>query len=168
MGSQIVHMVFKDLLRLSDGLANRAFCQSDISRVQLKSNWTVGESLVAFGQEAVREWRLNFFKGQWISFERASGWCNVALGDMLRVSDGLGNRSFCWSDILRAQLKSNWTVGERLEAFDQEAVREWRLNLIKWQWIFLQYVIWKIIHLENIASGGAVSQCSQWTLQIVR
>ena len=77
------------------------------------SNWTVDESLLAFGQEAVRKWRLNLLKGQWISFERASGWCHVATGELLRLSDGLGNRSFCRLDISRVQLQSNWTVVEK-------------------------------------------------------
>ena len=59
------HIASEELLRHSDGLANQSFCQSDISSVQLKSNWTVGESLLVFGQEAVREWRLNLLKGHW-------------------------------------------------------------------------------------------------------
>ena len=42
-----MHMVVRELLRLSGGLANQSFCQLDILRVQLKSNWIVGESLLA-------------------------------------------------------------------------------------------------------------------------
>ena len=34
----VLHMVLWELLRLSDSLANRSFCRSDISRVQLRSN----------------------------------------------------------------------------------------------------------------------------------
>ena len=37
-------------LRLSDGVANQSFCQSDIFRVELKPNWTVGERLLASDQ----------------------------------------------------------------------------------------------------------------------
>ena len=37
-------------LRLSDGVANQSFCQSDIFRVELKPNWTVGEGLLASDQ----------------------------------------------------------------------------------------------------------------------
>ena len=58
-----MHRVLIELFRVSDGLANRSFCRSDISRVQLKSNWTVGERLLASDQEAVRECRLILLKG---------------------------------------------------------------------------------------------------------
>ena len=43
----LLHMVLWELLRLPDSLANRSFCRSDISRVQLKSNLTVGKGLLA-------------------------------------------------------------------------------------------------------------------------
>ena len=134
------------MLRPSICIGNWSFCQSDIPKVQLTS-WQKASSL----------WFENSFKKQanfikvivkffwwllWIfihleriSFERAFRWCNAALGDMLRLSHGLANQSFCWSDISRIQLKFNWTVGESLLAFAQEAVREWRLNLLKGQWI---------------------------------
>ena len=68
----------------------------------------------------------------WISYE----WCHFALMELLRLSDVLVNRSFCWADISRVQLKFNWTVGERLLASDQEAVRECRLILLKGQRTF--------------------------------
>ena len=41
------------------------------------------------------------------------------------------NRSFCWSDISRVQLKSNWTVGKWLLASDSKTVWKSRLILIK-------------------------------------
>ena len=62
------HVALSELLRHSDGLANWSFSWSDIWRVQLKSNWTVGESLLASDQEAVRECRLILLKGQWMIF----------------------------------------------------------------------------------------------------
>ena len=65
------------------------------------------------------------------SFERVSGLCNIGLGDILRPSDGLANWSFCWSDIWRGQLKSNWTIGKRLLASDSEPVWKSRLILLK-------------------------------------
>ena len=40
-------------------------------------------------------------------FERASGCRHVALGELLRHSDGLAKKSFGRSDISRVQLKSN-------------------------------------------------------------
>ena len=43
-------MVVRELLRLSDGLANQSFCRSDISRVRLKSNSAVSEGLLASDQ----------------------------------------------------------------------------------------------------------------------
>ena len=41
----MVHMVLKEWLRLSNGLANRSFCLSDTLRVQLVFNLTGGDSL---------------------------------------------------------------------------------------------------------------------------
>ena len=60
----------------------------------------------------------------------------MVLTEFFTLSEGLANRPFCPLDILRAQLKSNLTVGERLLASDQEAVTEWRLILLKGQWTF--------------------------------
>ena len=60
--SRLIHMAVRKLLRLSDGLANRSFYRSDISRIQLKSNWAVGEKLLALDQEVVRNWRLSLHK----------------------------------------------------------------------------------------------------------
>ena len=65
-----------------------------------------------------------------------SGWCHVALRELLRLSDVFSNRSFCRSDISRVKLKSNWTVTERLLVSDQERAREYRLDLAKGQWMF--------------------------------
>ena len=53
---------------------------------------------------------------------------NIVIKELLRLSYGLANQSFCHSDIQRVQLKSTWTVGERRLAFGQETVREWRLK----------------------------------------
>ena len=45
-GFQLIHTVVRELLRLLDSFAEQSFCSSDISRVQLKSDWTVGERLL--------------------------------------------------------------------------------------------------------------------------
>ena len=45
--SQLVNMLVKELLKLSDGLANGSFCRSDIWRDQLKSKSTIDEWLLA-------------------------------------------------------------------------------------------------------------------------
>ena len=47
---RLKHMVVTELLRVLGGLSNQSFYQSDISRVQPKSNWTVGERLLASDQ----------------------------------------------------------------------------------------------------------------------
>ena len=44
---------------------------------------------------------------------------HMAVREMLRLLDDFANQSFCQSDILRVQLKYNWTVVERLLASDQ-------------------------------------------------
>ena len=43
---QLLHMVVRELLRLPDNLKKLLFCQSDISRIELQSNWTVDEFLL--------------------------------------------------------------------------------------------------------------------------
>ena len=68
-------MVLKELLRPSDGLANRSFCGADISMVQVKSNWKVGKKPLAFDYKLVWKSRINFFNGwfrnSFISKEKA-------------------------------------------------------------------------------------------------
>ena len=87
------------------------------------SNWSPTEQLA---KRKLMLWKLIHFER--ITFQRVSGWCNVALGDMLRLSEGLANQWFSQSDISRVQLKSNWTVGKRLLASDFETV--WKNRLI--------------------------------------
>ena len=62
------HVALRKLLRLSGVLANRSIYRLDISRVQLKFNWTVGEKLLVSDQETAREWRLILLKVQWTCF----------------------------------------------------------------------------------------------------
>ena len=47
---QLVHMLVRELLRKSGGLVKQSFCRSDILKVQLKFNWTVGDWLLASHQ----------------------------------------------------------------------------------------------------------------------
>ena len=68
--SQLVHMVLKELLRLSDPPVNRSFFRSDISWVQLKSNWTFCERLLDSYQDAIIECRLILLKRQLIFIQR--------------------------------------------------------------------------------------------------
>ena len=128
--SQLVHMVVRELLRLSDGLANRSFCRSDIWRVQLKSSGTVGERLLASDQSQFDNagWfylnamrfstmpNLNIYSFLKNFTWKSSPLAHMVLKELLRLSDGLANRLFCRSNISRVQPKSNWTVGERLLA----------------------------------------------------
>ena len=101
-----------------------------------KGNWVVPSlsyNLQKFiGSSFKICWSRKRCPSVWIS----SGWCHVALRDLLRLSDVRANQSFCWSDISRVQLKSNWTVCERLLVSDQEAARECSLILVKGQWTF--------------------------------
>ena len=57
-------MVLWELFRLLDGLANRPFCVSKISRFQLKSNWTVCKKLLASNSKIVCKSRLILSKAQ--------------------------------------------------------------------------------------------------------
>ena len=106
-------MALGKLLRLSFSVGNRSFCRSDISRIQMKSNWKVGESLVASDQQAVWKSKLIWSKAQLFflmfsleipsfqksGFEKAFWWCHVALKELLRLLDGLENWCFCPSDM---------------------------------------------------------------------
>ena len=78
-------------------------------------------------------------------------------GNCSNCQMGLQTDHFVWLDISRVHLKSNRTIGERLLASDQKVVWELRLNLHKRKWTFLQFLIWKIIHLEKIFSDGVLS-----------
>ena len=69
--SWLVHRVLRDLSRLSDGFANQSFCRSDISTVQLKSNWKVGKRLLASDSKAVCNSRPVLSKALLIFF---NGW----------------------------------------------------------------------------------------------
>ena len=75
--SQLMQIVLTDLFRLSDGLANRSFCRSDISRVQLKSHWTVGKKLLASDSKTVCKSRLILSKAQLIFFNGWFGNCII-------------------------------------------------------------------------------------------
>ena len=71
----VLHMVLWELLRLSDSLVNRSFCWSDISRVQLKSNWVVGKGLLASDSKTVWNSRLVLSKALLIFFNcRYGNW----------------------------------------------------------------------------------------------
>ena len=52
----------------------------------------------------------------------------MVLTELLRLSDCLAIWSFCWSNILRVQPKSNWTVGKRLLSSGCKTV--WNSKLI--------------------------------------
>ena len=191
----ILHIVLWELIRLPDGLVNRSFWRWDFSRVQLKSNWTVGKGLLTSDSKTFWKSRLilskslslffycwfgNWFiwkelvsRSLWMMSRCSTGtyeifrwpcepiilsirhflWGSSQLVDMvfkelLRLSDPLAKGSFCRSDISWVQLKSNWTFRDRLLATDQDLVEQCRLILFKRQLIFLQCLIWKIIHLD--------------------
>ena len=106
---------------------------------------------------------------------KSSQLVHMVVRELLRLSDDLVRQTFCWSDISKVHLKSNWTVGERLLASNQEAVIERRLNLNKGKGTFLGCVISKIIYLEKkftdkvlslyigYSSNSSDSQMAWWT-----
>ena len=105
-----------------------------------------------------------------IGFEGASGWCYVALRELLWHSDCLANRSFCQSGISRVQLKSNWIVAERLLASYQEAVRECKLILLKAQrtFLMLHFKIYSLVKKNSVMVFLVNTDGTQKTLQTVR
>ena len=77
----------QNFLWFSDGLANRSFCRSDSSKVQLKSNWIVDKRLLASDSKTVSNIRLflskllsDFFNG---CFGNSSIWKELALKEPL-------------------------------------------------------------------------------------
>ena len=128
-----MHMVLIELFRVSDDLANRSFCRSDIARVQLKSNWKVSEKLQASDSKTFCKSRLILLKAQLILF---NGWFgNCIISKELTLKEFLYNVMLHWgncSDIQTALRtdhfidrifqESNWTVGESLLASDGGAV----------------------------------------------
>ena len=61
-----VHRGITDIFRLLDSFANGSFRRSDISRVQLKSNWAFGQRLLASDSKTVLilyKNTINYFKG---------------------------------------------------------------------------------------------------------
>ena len=75
----------------------------------------------------------------------------MVLRELLRLLDGLANRLFCWSDIWRVQLKSNWTVGKKILASDSKTVWKSRLILSKVQLHFFNGWLGNPIILKELA-----------------
>ena len=86
----------------------------------MKSNLTVGKSLINADQHLFWKKEVSFIYNDFFFFKKKKAY--VAHRELLRVSDGLANQSFCPLDISRVQLKSNLAIGERLSASDQLAV----------------------------------------------
>ena len=63
-----VTRVHNKLLRFPYVFANQSYLWSDISRNQLKSNWRVGESLIASDQQENFKNTLNLSKAEWFFF----------------------------------------------------------------------------------------------------
>ena len=105
-----------------------------------------------------------------MSFEGVSGWCHVALRQLLRLSDGLAKRSFCCSHILRVQLKSNSTVGEWLLASDQSQFDNAGLSYLSENGIFLNACFKNLLicKIFSAKESSASTHGSQGTAQTVR
>ena len=82
---------------------------------------------------------------------------DLILYELLRLSDGLTNRSFCPSNIFRVQLKAKWIVGEWPSASDQLAVWRCRLVLFKRHRTFSQCLVCKFIYSKRILYYRALS-----------
>ena len=112
------HVALRELVRLSDDLVKRWFCQWDIWSIQLNSNWTAGEN-----------WWLIFFKRQWTfflmynlegySFRKNCLWkspklLHVVLRQLLRQSFVFASRLLFGSDGIEGpteiQLKGWWKL----------------------------------------------------------
>lgn len=99
-----------------------------------------------------------FYK--FIHVEKNWLWYNVALRKLFKLSDGLAKQPFLQWDILGVQLKSNWTVGERLPAPDQWVFWRCRLILFKGNKLFYTLRL-KFIHFETNVSEAALSLISK-------
>ena len=146
----LYNMVVMELFRLPDILANRSFCRSEISWVQLKSNWIFRERLLASYRVGVRECRLILLKRQLI-FSQCLIWKIIHLektfsdGALSLFTEYSGNSSQCQMALETDHFVdwtfrgSNWSptlsVGKRLVA--SKTVWKSRLILSKSLLLFL-------------------------------
>ena len=121
----LIQIVLTEFFRLLDGLASRSFCRWDILKVQLKSNWTVGERSLASGSRTVWKSRLILSKVRLNVFNGWFGNCIISKELALKNSmDDLILHSGNCSDIHmalqtdqfvdRTFWKSNWSPTEHL------------------------------------------------------
>ena len=144
-----------------------------------KSNWTVGERVLAPDQWVLWLCRLILFEVQWtffqyliwkfIDFEKII--CKKAVNYNTWYS---WNCSQChlalWTNhfVNRTFRESNWRVVESLIASDQAAVWKRRPILSKGQWIFFQCLVWRFIHFEEIVFEGASWWCHFTLKELLR
>ena len=107
--SQLIQMVLTELFRVSDGLPNRSFCWSDISRVQLKSNWTVCKKLLVSYSKTFCKSRLVLSKAQLIFF---NGWFGNCI-----ISKELTLKAFLYDVMLRSGNCSDIQMALRTDHF---------------------------------------------------
>ena len=153
--SELVHRVLRELFRLLDSFPNRSFCRSDISRIQVKSNWSIGKRLVASDSKKVWKTKLILLKSLLIFF---NGWFRnsfiskeLALKESLQMScctrrTAQALRWSCEPIILsighfesptEVQLNSWW----KTVSLWSITVWYFRLTLLKGHWKFLQCLI---------------------------
>ena len=129
--SQIGHMAFKELPRLQITLRTNHF----VDRTFRGFNWSPAKKLVKDSYPLINHSLImqpNVFKKYWNflqclilnfndfqkNFLKEFSDSTHGIQKLPRLSDCLADQSFCGSDILRIQLKFNWTVGERQLACD--------------------------------------------------
>ena len=118
------HVALRELLRHSDGLPNRWFCRSDLPRVQLKSNWTVGKKLLATDSKTVWKNRLILSKARLIFFNGC--FANWIISKELTLKEFLYDVMLCsgnWSALqmaLRADHFVDWTFRESNRTVDEK------------------------------------------------
>ena len=116
-------MLLTELFRVSDRLANQSFCGSDIWRVQLKSNWTVGKKFLLSDSKTVCKSWLIFSKAQLIFFNGWFGNCIISkeltfkefLHDVMLHSGNCSDIQMAlWTDhfVDRTFGESNWSPTE--------------------------------------------------------
>ena len=142
-------MVLIEHFRVSDGLPNRSFCRSDISRVQLKLHWTVCKKLLASDSKTVCKSRLILSKAQLLFFNDWFGnriiskeltlkscWMLCSTGGTAQKFRWPGRPIMLSMGHFKIRTEVHRRVGEWLLASDQEAVGEYRVILLKRQWTF--------------------------------
>ena len=80
---------------------------------------------------------LKFYRFAKNFLRKSSQLVHMAIKELLRLSYGLVNQSYCQFGILRVQLKFNWTVDQCIITSDSKTV--WKNRLVSWKLLLILF-----------------------------